>query len=279
MRRLSEIIMLIEKYEVDAHIDESLLKDIEILFRYSEANEDIRKAIANLDEISMRRLLEILIFRNIDIRSRLQKCKNKLETREHLGDAIVDKKQNSKNSEIEQNNTELDIPILNYNVVAGGAKSARGSFLDLARSLHKQHHGKAIDKIVFTDKYLFNEIGEKGHGGGFDNLKSYLEVVLKDKTVPFELQVPPSGKKDASHSKKRKLETYLKVEFPNIKIVSHTSKVQFHDRFFITKYKNGNAIGLFGPSFNGLNANDVVVMGEIDSKPGSMDRLLRMLEI
>lgn len=51
---------------------------------------------------------------------------------------------------------------------------------------------------------------------------------------------------------------------------------KFHDRFYLVRDKNGQMLGVFGPSLNGLSSDSIVIMGDIN-EPKIIDILNQRL--
>ena len=115
--------------------------------------------------------------------------------------------------------------------------------------------------------------------GGVDNLIKYLEILVKDKHASFDLLVTPSPKKTKSDVPVAELEQRLNSSFPNLKFERYKTNFKIHDRFYIGSYSGGSIVGVFGPSLNGLSSSDVVLVGEIESQVGSLDKLKKWFDL
>lgn len=145
----------------------------------------------------------------------------------------------------------------------GGGKDRKpplNQFLDLVKQCHKDLNGSNIREVIVTDPYILYPVNDKGVGGGYDNFIKYLDALgLNDKSK-FEMKFARGGDSD----KRKNLEKTLENYFSSIDFKSLSSNLEFHDRFYLVRYKAGTLKGVFGPSLNGLSANSIVLMGELE---------------
>lgn len=168
--------------------------------------------------------------------------------------------------------------VLELMTVAGGWKSKKNTFLDMAR---KVHGGKGpIKDLLITDPFLYQDKSEEETPGGINNFLSYLdslEVLRPEVTI----HQPPyaKGKKAVSGPVWRKTVTEhgrrqgYQVKFTFFRTVSET---RFHDRFYVARHADGSMSGLFGPSMNGLDDKSFVLVGELEE--ATMKRLCAHLD-
>lgn len=147
-------------------------------------------------------------------------------------------------------------------IVGGGPKPPLEMFLDLVRKVHA-NKGQ-VKEVILTDPYLYLEVGADGKTGGFDNLIAYLEALGLASSASFTLKTNPAAK--GSTDKKRNFKRSLCKKYSNVKIDEYSPKFKFHDRFCLVKYDDEPLAGVFGPSFNGLSADSIVLMGDIDDQ-------------
>lgn len=150
-----------------------------------------------------------------------------------------------------------------FMVTAGGprAKPPRDSFLDLVKRTHpKQDPPK---DVILTDAYIYCDVSEDGRAGGFSNLVAYLEALGLSANDSFSLHMTPLPKRGGSTAK-TKLHRDLKKKFKNIQLKDYSSKLKFHDRFYVVRHQSGEIKGVFGPSINGLTSDAIVLMGDIN---------------
>lgn len=160
-------------------------------------------------------------------------------------------------------NRDEGVSIARLMVAAGGpnAKPPRDTFLDLVR---RTHHGSDTPReVILTDPYIYSDVSEDGHEGGFSNLVAYLEALGISGDDTFILRTTPSPKRGAVKAKKI-LHRHLKAHFKNIQFLDYPPKLKFHDRFYVVRHRSGKIKGVFGPSINGLTSDAIVLMGNID---------------
>lgn len=156
--------------------------------------------------------------------------------------------------------------------VGGIHKPPIDQFLDLVRRVHKD---QVITKVILTDPYIYRDLDERGHSGGYSALRKYLDALGLTSDSKFDLELNPSPKKMNHETAREVFERKIKRDFPHIQIKTFSSSNRFHDRFYLTRDKSGQLSGVFGPSLNGLGANTVVLMGELEKKAlGQLGKLL-----
>ncbi len=148
-------------------------------------------------------------------------------------------------------------------VAAGGpkAKPPRDTFLDLVRRTHPENDPPR--EVILTDPYIYSDVSEDGHEGGFSNLVAYLEALGISADDTFILRTTPSPKR-GTVTAKRNLHRHLKAQFKNIQLKDYAPQLKFHDRFYVVRHRSGKIKGVFGPSINGLTSDAIVLMGDID---------------
>lgn len=242
--------------------------------------DDVLGKLHNIlpDEIGtkkdIRYLIAYLLATNIDLQRKLNHCRNK-KLNEQKNTKGIKADSDNENESLEN----IEPPIFHFNLIGGHHKSPNESFFDLVRKTHSKMKKYQVKKVVLTDPYLYIDISAKGTEGGFFNLIKFLECVIGKHDDSFELFIPQSGKLDRDHTKKNKLLKVVKKKFPNVLIKDNPGAVTFHDRFYLTKFSDGSILGLFGPSLNGLDDTDVVIMGEIDNSANSMVKLKKLLNV
>lgn len=166
----------------------------------------------------------------------------------------------------EQINTNKDdeLFLTAFMVAAGGpeAKTPINAFLDLVRKTHSEKDPPK--DIILTDPYIYTNVGEDGHEGGFSNLVAYLKALGISTHDSFSLLMTPEPKKGGSKTVMDALHAKLKEQFNNMVIKCHSKKLKFHDRFYVVRHQSGTIKGVFGPSINGLTSNSIVLMGNIE---------------
>lgn len=153
--------------------------------------------------------------------------------------------------------------IVRLMVAAGGpnAKPPKDSFLDLVKRTHPKKDPPR--EVILTDPYIYSDVSEDGHEGGFSNLVAYLEALGLSADEHFTLRTTPSPKRGTKTAKKN-LHRHLKTKFKNIKFKDYSPQLKFHDRFYVVLHRSGDIKGVFGPSINGLTSDAIVLMGDID---------------
>lgn len=159
--------------------------------------------------------------------------------------------------------TEPGEVILEIMSIGGGRerKSPLSGFLDLVRKCHKDKNSSKISEVIVTDKYVSYPVNHTGVGGGYDNFLAYLNAVGINTNTNCILKFLHGGNSESHQI----LERTLKQHFPLISIKPLNSALDFHDRFYFVRYKNGQLEGVFGPSLNGLSAKAIVLMGKLES--------------
>ncbi len=114
-----------------------------------------------------------------------------------------------------------------------------------------------------TDPYIYSDVSEDGHEGGFSTLVAYLDALGISADDSFILRMTPSPKRGTVTAKKN-LHRYLKTKFKNIQFKDYSPQLKFHDRFYVVRHRSGKIKGVFGPSINGLTSDAIVLMGDID---------------
>lgn len=160
-------------------------------------------------------------------------------------------------------NRDDGLSIAQFMVAAGGpkAKPPRDSFLDLVRCTHPNNDPPK--EVILTDPYIYSDVSEDGHEGGFSNLVAYLEALGIAADDSFVLRTTPSPKRGTMTAKKN-LHRLLRARFRNIQFEGYSPQLKFHDRFYIVRHRSGTIKGVFGPSINGLTSDVIVLMGDID---------------
>lgn len=160
-------------------------------------------------------------------------------------------------------NRDEGLSILRLMVAAGGpkAKPPRDIFLDLVKRTHPEND--LPREVILTDPYIYSDVSEDGHEGGFSNLVAYLEALGISADDSFTLRMTPSPKRGTVTAKKN-LHRYLKTKFKNIQLKDYSPQLNFHDRFYVVRHRSGKIKGVFGPSINGLTSDAIVLMGDID---------------
>lgn len=145
----------------------------------------------------------------------------------------------------------------------GGEKDCNlplNKFLALVKECHKNRDSSKIKEVIVTDPYVLKPVGDRGVGGGYDNFIKYLSTLGLDNNSQFGLKFNGGG----CIEKRQILERTLKEKFLSVSIEYLSPKLDFHDRFYLVRYKNGDLKGLFGPSLNGLSAKSIVLIGELE---------------
>lgn len=148
-------------------------------------------------------------------------------------------------------------------VLGGGPKPPLERFLDLVRRVHKKNQDN-VKEVIITDPYILADIGESGTNGGYTNLCSYLEAVGIKTPDKFTLTYTPSPKRSEN-----RLPLFMKAiesVYPGVTFRTYKAQLVFHDRIYLVRDTKSKIKGVFGPSINGLNANDFVLMGEIEDE-------------
>ena len=160
-------------------------------------------------------------------------------------------------------NRDEGISIAQFMVTAGGpkAKPPRDTFLNLVKRTHPENDPPR--EVILTDPYIYSDVSEGGHEGGFSNLVAYLEALGISGDDLFTLRMTPSPKRGTSTAKKN-LHRYLKTKFKNVQFKDYSSNLNFHDRFYVVRHRSEKIKGVFGPSINGLTSDAIVLMGDID---------------
>lgn len=146
-------------------------------------------------------------------------------------------------------------------VLGGGDKSPLGKFLDLVNKTHKG--SETIKQVIITDPYIFADVGESGINGGYENLLLYLGALRLLENSKFKLLITPAPKKGNSIAFNN-FSRFINGKYPSAVIGRFNANYIFHDRIFLTITEKNTFRGVFGPSLNGLGANDFVLMGEIE---------------
>ena len=148
-------------------------------------------------------------------------------------------------------------------ILGGGPKPPLKRFLDLVRRVHKKNNS-GIKEIITTDPYILADAGEAGTNGGYENLCLYLEAIGLQPFDNFTLTITPSPKRSENRLSifKRKV---LSI-YPNATVSNFKPQLVFHDRIYLVRDQKSQLKGVFGPSLNGLKANDFVLMGEIENE-------------
>jgi hypothetical protein len=160
-------------------------------------------------------------------------------------------------------NRDDGLSIARFMVAAGGpkAKLPRDTFLDLVKRTHPKNDPPR--EVILTDPYIYSDVSEDGHEGGFSNLVAYLEALGISADDSFTLRMTPSPKRGTATAKKN-LRRYLTTKFKSIQFKDYSSQLKFHDRFYVVRHHSGKIKGVFGPSINGLTSDAIVLMGDID---------------
>lgn len=166
-------------------------------------------------------------------------------------------------SHMPEDSSKMKGPIqLDLMTVGGGNKRNHlNEFINLIQtSVKVTHTADNIQSLIFTDPYLAKSTSEDGQShNGFDNLKRVIaEGFGIDESTCFKLYVSQS----LNHVREN-FESHLKKTFSGIDVRLYTGS-QIHDRFYMAQNKGNTLKGVFGPSVNGLNANSVFLMGELE---------------
>ncbi len=168
------------------------------------------------------------------------------------------------------NSQENDL--LELMTIGGHKKTPKASFFDMVKKVYQGINN--IKKVILTDPYLIIDVSADGNEGGFNSIVEYLEIIIDNAESNFELQISPTLKNDKNINNFKRL---IKNKFTNVSFSYYKSKYNFHDRLLITIDSQNNYKGIFGPSFNGLNSNSIVLYGELETK-NTMDRLKKWFE-
>lgn len=160
--------------------------------------------------------------------------------------------------------SDPEINILNMMAVGGGKgrKPPLEIFLDLVR---KTHRNQLIKEVILTDPYIYLDTGDDGVRGGFENLLKYLEALNIEKNQSFTLKTTPAPR-NAHQETQDLLHDFILKNYPKCNLGRYANKSNFHDRFYLVRDETGQLSGVYGPSLNGLNAQSVVLMGDISSE-------------
>ena len=128
--------------------------------------------------------------------------------------------------------------------------------------------------MIVTGPYVFSGTGESGAHDGFENFVSYLEALPRPSPrVGFELLLPPNPKRGGSSRDGWQRSVAERV--PGVRFNSYSPRLNFHDRFYLAAHDREPGLrGVFGPSLNGLGADDIVLMGPIDD-PAALNTFAR----
>lgn len=168
--------------------------------------------------------------------------------------------------------------VIELMTVAGGWSAKAKTFFDMAR---KVHGGKGeVTHLLLTDPYIYLDKSEEDTTGGLDNFRKYLDC-LDISRKGLAIYQPPyaKGKRGASGALwRRTIEQHgrthgYSVRFGFFRTLTNT---RFHDRFYLTRHRDGSVSGLFGPSLNGLNDRSFVLVGELEDL--TLKRLLSCLD-
>jgi hypothetical protein len=168
--------------------------------------------------------------------------------------------------------------VLELMTVAGGWSAKAKTFFDMARKVHGRKG--PVKNLLVTDPYIYLDKSEENTTGGIDNFLHYLDC-LDISQSGIAIYQPPyaKGKKGASGALwRRAVEQHGKtqgyaVRFGLFRTITQT---RFHDRFYLTRHRDGSVSGLFGPSMNGLNDKSFVLVGELEEL--TLKRLLSCLD-
>ena len=160
-------------------------------------------------------------------------------------------------------NEDEDSFITQLMVVAGGRKAnkPKENFLNLVRQSRSKITSPPKN-VILTDPYIYSDISEDGHEGGYSNLVAYLEALEIPAEDSFTLRMTPSPKK-ANATQKKNLQGHIQSKYKNIQFNDFSPNLKFHDRFYVVHHKLGEISGVFGPSINGLTSDAIVLMGDI----------------
>lgn len=153
------------------------------------------------------------------------------------------------------------VAVLYFMVASGAHKPPKDEFLDLVRRVHR---AQSIREVILTDRYIYSDLSERGHPGGYVALIDYLRALGLTRDSAFDLKLNPSAKK-AESTARDMFERKVKAEFPSVRLRTFPGGHRFHDRFYLTRDQSGKLAGTFGPSLNGLGANAIVLMGGLES--------------
>lgn len=165
---------------------------------------------------------------------------------------------------------------ISYLMKAGGGPGRNPpleDFLDLVRQVHSESDG--VKEVILTDRYIYDDAGEDGEGGGHCNLIQYLNVLGIRRSTSFTLKINPNPKHE-TEEKKSLFEKHLKQQYDKISFDTFSPRYVFHDRFYLVRDGEGILDGLFGPSLNGLSSNHIALVGKIDQQ-WALDRLDKWL--
>jgi hypothetical protein len=155
--------------------------------------------------------------------------------------------------------------------VGGAHKPPRDEFLDLVRRVHRDQD---IRQVILTDPYVYLDLSERGQPGGYSALIDYLGALGLARGSAFDLKLNPMPRK-ANKTAPQVLQRKVKNAFPSARVKTFAAGHRFHDRFYLARDRSGRLSGIFGPSLNGLAAQAVVLMGELEK--GALDRLEPLL--
>lgn len=148
-------------------------------------------------------------------------------------------------------------------VLGGGDKPPLARFMDLVAKVHKNCRGK-IKEVIVTDPYVLSDVGETGSTSGYNNLCLYLKTLGIMPDDKFKLTITPSPKMGGNSLPI--FERKIKSNYPNLSLCRFSPTLTFHDRIYLVRRNKSQIKGVFGPSLNGLNASDFVLMGEVKSE-------------
>ncbi len=173
--------------------------------------------------------------------------------------------------------------------IAGGInrKSSVPAFMQLVTRNRKTKVKTPIKDVYFTDRFLLADAGEAGAGGaggGYDHIIKYLESLAVEKEAKFTVHIPswPSKsaiqkeREDCLSSAQKILKNLIEKNYTNVQFSQLPQKPVFHDRLYLVRGSDSQINGVFGPSLNGLDSQDIALMGEIENKEllDNIDRLL-----
>jgi hypothetical protein len=75
-------------------------------------------------------------------------------------------------------------------LTGGKGKSTINAFLDLVGQVHKKSAG--VTEVIVTDRYLFEDVGERGTAGGYETFIKYLQRLGLKEIDTFTLKVSPA---------------------------------------------------------------------------------------
>ena len=157
--------------------------------------------------------------------------------------------------------------VLSFLILGGVQKCPKDAFLNLVRRSRNKASMKEIKEVIITDPYYLSDVNEDGRTtGGYSNMISYLENLSLTENSVFELITNPSPQTKNSEVAKPIFKRFIQEYFLNVSFSTYSPKYKFHDRFYLIRDNKSEISGVFGPSLNGLLANSIVLMGEIDKQ-------------